>query len=208
MQPSQLWYKNAIFYQVNVRAFYDSSGDGHGDFEGVTEKLDYLKNLGVDCLWVMPFYNSPLKDDGYDVSDFYRVLPAFGTIEQLKTLVQSAHDKGLRVITDMIMNHTSDQHPWFQSARTGPDSPFHDYYVWSDTDKKYEDARIIFLDTEKSNWTWDEQAKQYYWHRFYASQPDLNYQNPDVQKAMLDVMKYWLEIGIDGFQSRCCALPV
>ena len=201
MQPSQLWYKNAIFYQVNVRAFYDSSGDGHGDFEGVTEKLDYLKNLGVDCLWVMPFYNSPLKDDGYDVSDFYRVLPAFGTIEQLKTLVQSAHDKGLRVITDMIMNHTSDQHPWFQSARTGPDSPFHDYYVWSDTDKKYEDARIIFLDTEKSNWTWDEQAKQYYWHRFYASQPDLNYQNPDVQKAMLDVMKYWLEIGIDGFSA-------
>ena len=205
MQPSQLWYKNAIFYQVNVRAFYDSSGDGHGDFEGVTEKLDYLKNLGVDCLWVMPFYNSPLKDDGYDVSDFYRVLPAFGTIEQLKTLVQSAHDKGLRVITDMIMNHTSDQHPWFQSARTGPDSPFHDYYVWSDTDKKYEDARIIFLDTEKSNWTWDEQAKQYYWHRFYASQPDLNYQNPDVQKAMLDVMKYWLEIGIDGF--RADAVP-
>ena len=205
MQPSQLWYKNAIFYQVNVRAFYDSSGDGHGDFEGVTEKLDYLKNLGVDCLWVMPFYNSPLKDDGYDVSDFYRVLPAFGTIEQLKTLVQCAHDKGLRVITDMIMNHTSDQHPWFQSARTGPDSPFHDYYVWSDTNKKYEDARIIFLDTEKSNWTWDEQAKQYYWHRFYASQPDLNYQNPDVQKAMLDVMKFWLEIGIDGF--RADAVP-
>lgn len=205
MQPSQFWYKNAIFYQVNIRAFYDSSGDGHGDFEGVTVKLDYLKNLGVDCLWLMPFYNSPLNDDGYDISDFYRVLPAFGTIEQLKTLVQSAHDKGLRVITDMIMNHTSDQHPWFQSARTGPDSPFHDYYVWSDTDQKYNDARIIFLDTEKSNWTWDEQANQYYWHRFYASQPDLNYQNPDVQKAMLDVMKFWLEIGIDGF--RADAVP-
>ena len=205
MQPSQLWYKNAIFYQVNVRAFYDSSGDGHGDFEGVTEKLDYLKNLGVDCLWLMPFYNSPLKDDGYDISDFYRVLPAFGTIEQLKILVESAHDKGLRVITDMIMNHTSDQHPWFQSARSGPESPFHDYYVWSDTDKKYEDARIIFVDTEKSNWSWDEQAQQFYWHRFYSSQPDLNYQNPAVQKAMLDVMKYWLEIGIDGF--RADAVP-
>jgi len=205
MQPSQFWYKNAIFYQVNVRAFYDSSGDGHGDFEGVTEKLDYLKNLGVDCLWLMPFYNSPLNDDGYDISDFYRVLPAFGTIEQLKILVESAHEKGLRIITDMIMNHTSDQHPWFQSARSGPESPFHDYYVWSDTDKKYEDARIIFVDTEKSNWTWDVQAQQYYWHRFYASQPDLNYQNPDVQNAMLDVMKFWLEIGIDGF--RADAIP-
>lgn len=205
MQPSQFWYKNAIFYQVNVRAFYDSSADGHGDFEGVTKKLDYLKDLGVDCLWLMPFYNSPLNDDGYDISDFYRVLPAFGTIEQLRTLVESAHHKGLRVITDMIMNHTSDQHPWFQSARTSPQSPFHDYYVWSDTVHKFEDARIIFVDTEESNWTWDEQAGQYYWHRFYASQPDLNYRNPEVQKAMLNVMKYWLEIGIDGF--RADAVP-
>jgi maltose alpha-D-glucosyltransferase/alpha-amylase len=205
MQPSQFWYKNAIFYQVNVRAFYDSSADGHGDFEGVTKKLDYLKDLGVDCLWLMPFYNSPLNDDGYDISDFFRVLPAFGTIEQLKTLVESAHHKGLRVITDMIMNHTSDQHPWFQSARTSPQSPFRDYYVWSDTVHKFEDARIIFVDTEESNWTWDEQAGQYYWHRFYASQPDLNYRNPEVQKAMLNVMKYWLEIGIDGF--RADAVP-
>ena len=205
MQSANSWYKNAIFYQVNVRAFFDSKGDGHGDFNGVTQKLDYLKNLGVDCLWLMPFYDSPLNDDGYDVSDFYHVLPAFGTIDDLKALIEAAHNRGLRVITELIMNHTSDQHSWFKLARTNPNSPFRNYYVWSDTDEKYKDARIIFVDTEKSNWTWDEEAGQYFWHRFYSSQPDLNYDNPEVRTTMLDVMKYWLEIGIDGF--RADAVP-
>ena len=201
----QLWYKLASFYQVNVRAFYDSNGDGHGDLAGVTKKLDYFSNLGVDCLWLMPLYPSPLKDDGYDISDFYNIQEVFGTVEDLRTLINEAHARGIRIIMDLVMNHTSDQHPWFQAGRADKNSPYYDYYVWSDTREKYQDARVIFLDTLDSNWSWDEAVQQYYWHRFYASQPDLNYENPAVQQAMRDVMKFWLDLGIDGF--RADAVP-
>ena len=202
---NQLWYKNAIYYEVYVRAFYDSNGDGHGDLPGLTQKLDYLKELGVDCLWLLPVYPSPLKDDGYDIADYYGVIADYGTLEDLKKLVESAHARGIRIILDLVLNHTSNQHPWFQAARADRNSPYRDYYVWSDTNQKYMDARIIFVDTEKSNWAWDETAGQYYWHRFYSSQPDLNYENSAVRKEMLKVMEYWLEIGIDGF--RADAVP-
>jgi maltose alpha-D-glucosyltransferase/alpha-amylase len=200
-----LWYKNAVFYEVYVRAFYDSSGDGHGDLRGLIGKLDYIQELGVDCLWLLPTYPSPLKDDGYDISDYCNVLPEYGTLNDFKALLDAAHARGLRVITDLVLNHTSDQHPWFQAARADRSSPYREYYVWSDSDQKYKQARIIFLDTEKSNWSWDEVAGQYYWHRFYASQPDLNYDNPAVQSEMLEVVKFWLELGIDGF--RADAVP-
>lgn len=199
------WYKNAVFYQVYVRAFKDSNGDGHGDLPGLTEKLDYLKDLGVDCLWLMPIYPSPLKDDGYDIADHYSVAETFGTLDDFETLLHAVHARGMRLITDLVMNHTSDAHPWFQSARANRNSPYRDYYVWSDTNEKYKEARIIFVDTEPSNWTWDEQAGQYYWHRFYASQPDLNYDNPKVQEEMLNVARFWLELGVDGF--RADAVP-
>ncbi len=199
------WYKNAVFYQVYLRAFFDSNDDGHGDLRGLTQKLDYLQELGVDCLWLLPIYPSPLKDDGYDIADYYDVHPTYGQLDDFRELVQTAHARQIRLIADLVLNHTSDQHPWFQAARACRTSPYRDYYVWSDTDQKYKDARIIFLDTEPSNWTWDEMAGQYYWHRFYASQPDLNYENPAVRREMLDVMKFWLEMGIDGF--RADAVP-
>lgn len=205
MTNNQLWYKNAIFYEVYVRAFKDSNADGHGDLAGLTHKLDYLQDLGVDCLWLLPFYPSPLKDDGYDIADYYSVLPEYGDLDDLKTLINAVHRRGMRIVTDLVLNHTSDQHPWFQAAIADRNSPYRDYYVWSDSDQKYAQARIIFLDTEKSNWTWDDLAGQYYWHRFYSSQPDLNYNNPAVQAEMLNVMKFWLEIGIDGF--RADAVP-
>lgn len=200
-----LWYKNAIFYEVYVRAFYDSNGDGHGDLRGLAQKLDYLQELGVDCLWLLPIYQSPLKDDGYDIADYYHVLETYGNLDDFKSLLSEVHARGMRLIADLVLNHTSDQHPWFQAARANRSSPFRDYYVWSDTDQKYKEARIIFLDTETSNWTWDEQAGQYYWHRFYASQPDLNYDNPAVQQEMLNIARFWLEMGIDGF--RADAVP-
>jgi len=202
---NSLWYKNAVFYEVNVRGFKDSSNDGNGDLIGLIEKIDYLQELGIDCLWLLPIYPSPLMDDGYDISDYCSVLPDYGTLEDFKALVDTAHKRGMRVITDLVLNHTSDQHPWFQAARENRNSPYRDYYVWSDTDQKYLDARIIFLDTEKSNWTWDEAAGQYFWHRFYSSQPDLNYDNPAVQDEMLNVIEFWLELGIDGF--RVDAVP-
>ncbi len=194
------WYKNAVFYEVYVRAFYDSNADGHGDIAGLTQKLDYLKGLGVDCIWLLPIYPSPLKDDGYDIADYTHILPTYGTLEDFKILLDEVHGRGMRLITDLVLNHTSDQHPWFQAARADRSSPYRDYFVWSDDDQKYGDARIIFLDTEKSNWTWDEQAGQYFWHRFFASQPDLNYDNPKVEEEMLNVVKYWLDMGIDGFR--------
>lgn len=200
-----LWYKDAIFYQVYVRAFYDSNGDGHGDIKGLTQKLDYLQDLGVDCLWLMPIYPSPLRDDGYDIADYYNVAETFGTREDFKELLDTAHQRGIRIIMDLVLNHTSDAHPWFQASRADRSSPYRDYYVWSDTDQKYKDARIIFLDTEPSNWTWDETAGQYFWHRFYSSQPDLNYDNPKVQEEMLHVAAFWLDMGIDGF--RADAVP-
>jgi maltose alpha-D-glucosyltransferase / alpha-amylase len=202
---NNLWYKKAIFYEVYVRAFCDSDGDGHGDLRGVIKKLDYLQNLGVDCLWLLPIYPSPLLDDGYDIADYYSIHPDYGTLDDFKLLLQEAHSRGLRVITDLVLNHTSDQHPWFQSARLGKESPYHDYYVWSDTDQKYKDTRIIFLDTETSNWAWDESAGLYYWHRFYSSQPDLNYDNPRVQEEMFDIVRFWLDLGVDGF--RADAVP-
>lgn len=200
-----MWYKNAVFYEVNVRAFMDSNGDGHGDLPGLTSRLDYLQDLGVDCLWLMPIFQSPLRDDGYDISDYYTIQPRFGTVEDFKILLDEAHRRGMRVLTDLVMNHTSDQHPWFQAARADRNSPYRQYYVWSDTDQKYTDARIIFLDSIKSNWSWDEQAGQFFWHRFYESQPDLNYDYPPVREEMLKVLKFWLDLGIDGF--RADAVP-
>jgi len=200
-----LWYKDAIFYEIFVRTFADSNGDGIGDLRGLTAKLDYFRDLGVDCLWLLPIYPSPLEDDGYDIADYYAIHPDYGTLDDFKTFLSEAHARGLRVIADLVLNHTSDQHPWFQAARASKDSPYRDYYVWSDTDRKFEEARIIFLDTQASNWTWDEMAGQYYWHRFYPCQPDLNYDNPAVRAEMLKVMRFWLDLGIDGF--RADAVP-
>ena len=194
------WFKRAVFYEVLVRAFYDGSADGSGDLRGLIEKLDYIKWLGVDCLWLPPFYDSPLRDGGYDIRDFYKVLPEFGTVEDFVALIDAAHRRGIRVITDLVMNHTSDSHPWFQESRRDPDGPYGDFYVWSDTSEKYQDARIIFVDTEESNWTFDPVRRQFYWHRFFSHQPDLNYDNPVVQNAMLDVLRFWLDLGIDGFR--------
>ena len=200
-----LWYKDAIFYELYIRAFADGNGDGHGDFQGLTARLDYLQALGVDCIWLLPMYPSPLLDDGYDIADYTGIHPDYGTLEDWQTFIDAAHQRGLRVIVDLVLNHTSDQHPWFQASRSSPDSAYRDYYVWSDTDEKYQDARVIFVDTEDSNWAWDEVAGAYYWHRFFTGQPDLNFDSPDVRQAMLDVLKFWLDTGIDGF--RADAVP-
>jgi maltose alpha-D-glucosyltransferase/alpha-amylase len=200
-----LWFKRAVFYEVLIRGFRDSNGDGTGDIRGLTEKLDYLQWLGVDCVWLLPIYRSPLRDGGYDISDFMKVLPEFGDLGDFVQLVDEAHKRGMRIIADLVMNHSSDQHPWFQASRSDPEGPYGDYYVWSDTDEPYSEARIIFVDTEKSNWTWDPVREQFYWHRFFSHQPDLNYENPAVQDEMIDVLKFWLDLGIDGF--RLDAVP-
>ncbi len=199
------WYKRAVFYEVLVRAFNDSDGNGTGDLIGLTEKLDYIAWLGVDCIWLPPFYDSPLRDGGYDISDFRSVLPEFGTTDQFVTFLDEAHKRGIRVVTDLVMNHTSDQHNWFQESRNDPEGPYGDFYVWSDDDSRYADARIIFVDTETSNWTYDPVRGQFYWHRFFSHQPDLNFENPAVQEAMIDVLRFWLDLGIDGF--RLDAVP-
>ncbi len=199
------WFKGAVFYEVLVRAFADSDRDGTGDLRGLTGKLDYLQWLGVDCLWLPPFYDSPLRDGGYDIRDFRTVLPEFGTVDDFVVLLDEAHKRGIRVVTDLVMNHTSDTHPWFEQSRRNPDGPYGDYYVWSDDDSSYPRARIIFVDTEQSNWTYDPVRGQFYWHRFFSHQPDLNYDNPAVQDAMLDVQRFWLDLGIDGF--RLDAVP-
>jgi maltose alpha-D-glucosyltransferase/alpha-amylase len=199
------WYLNAIFYELYIRAFYDSNDDGHGDLAGLSMKLDYLQDLGVDAIWLLPIYPSPLLDDGYDIADFYGIHPDYGVLEDFKNLISAAHQRGMRVITDLVLNHTSDQHNWFQESRKSHDNPYHDFYVWHDDDQKYSEARIIFLDTEDSNWSWDESARRFYWHRFYSSQPDLNYDNPQVRQEMLDIARFWLELGVDGF--RADAVP-
>ena len=204
-ESDPLWFKRAVFYEIHIRGFSDADDDGNGDLRGVTEKLDYLQWLGVDCIWLLPMYPSPLKDGGYDIADFLSVHPDYGTVADVASLLDAAHRRGIRVIADLVMNHTSSDHPWFQEARSDPASPKRDWYVWSDTDTRYPDARIIFIDTEVSNWTWDPVAGQYYWHRFFAHQPDLNYDNPEVQEAMLDVLRFWLDLGLDGF--RLDAVP-
>ena len=203
--PEPRWYQHAVFYEILVRGFYDSNSDGTGDLAGITAKLDYLKWLGVDCLWLLPFYQSPLRDGGYDISDFWTILPEYGDLADAVDLVEQAHKRGIRVIADLVMNHTSDQHPWFQESRQDRTNPKADWYVWRDDDAEYRDARIIFVDTEKSNWAHDPQRGQYYWHRFFSHQPDLNYDNPEVAEAMLDVVRFWLDIGLDGF--RLDAVP-
>jgi maltose alpha-D-glucosyltransferase / alpha-amylase len=204
-EAEPLWFKTAVFYEIHLRGFYDGDGDGSGDFRGLTEKLDYLQWLGVDCIWLLPMYQSPLRDGGYDIADFFAVHEDYGVIEDVRRFIDEAHQRGMRVIADLVMNHTSSDHPWFQEARSGPDSPKRNWYVWSDTKERYQDARIIFIDTETSNWTWDEQAGAYYWHRFFHHQPDLNYDEPEVQEAMLDVLRFWLDLGLDGF--RLDAVP-
>ena len=200
------WYKDAVIYQLNVKSFFDSNDDGIGDFQGLTSKLGYIRDLGVNTIWLMPFYPSPLKDDGYDIAEYTGIHPQFGTLDDFRVMLTEAHRLGLKVVTELIINHTSDQHPWFQAARNAPaGSPERDFYVWSDTDQKYLGTRIIFLDTESSNWTWDPVAKAYFWHRFFSHQPDLNFDNPAVMEAVLRIMRFWLDIGVDGF--RLDAIP-
>ena len=201
-----LWYKDAIIYELHVRAFHDSNGDGIGDFRGLHEKMDYLQDLGVTALWLLPFYPSPLRDDGYDIADYTDVNPIYGSLTDFKAVLREAHRRGLRVITELVINHTSDRHPWFERARrAAPGSTWRDYYVWNDTPDKFQDARIIFKDFEHSNWTWDATAKAFYWHRFYSHQPDLNFDCPAVQRAVLDTLDFWLDLGIDGL--RLDAVP-
>jgi maltose alpha-D-glucosyltransferase / alpha-amylase len=204
-ESDPLWFKTAVFYEIHLRGFFDGNADGSGDFRGLTEKLDYLQWLGIDCIWLLPMYASPLRDGGYDISDYYEVHPDYGTIDDVRAFVEGAHERGMRVIADLVMNHTSSDHAWFQESRQGADSPKADWYVWSDRDDGYGDARVIFIDTESSNWTWDPVRGAYFWHRFFSHQPDLNYDNPEVQGAMLDVLRFWLDLGLDGF--RLDAVP-
>jgi len=203
--PESLWYKDAIIYQLHVRTFCDSNGDGIGDFPGLMQKLDYLQELGVNVIWLLPFFPSPLRDDGYDISDYTAVHPSYGLLEDFKAFLAAAHDRGMRIIIELVLNHTSDQHSWFQESRSSRENPKRDWYVWSETDDHYKGVRIIFVDTEMSNWAWDPLSKSYYWHRFFSHQPDLNYDNPAVFEAMWNVMKFWLEMGVDGF--RLDAVP-
>jgi len=196
-----LWYKDAIIYELHVKTFFDANGDGVGDFAGLTQKLDYFERLGVTCLWLLPFYESPLRDDGYDIAHYERVHPHYGTLADFKVFLDEAHARGLRVITELIVNHTSDRHPWFQAARRAPaGSPKRDFYVWSDTEERYAEAHVIFADVEASNWTWDPVAGAFYWHRFFHHQPDLNFDNPRVRRAVLKVMRFWLDMGVDGLR--------
>jgi len=204
-EANPLWFKTAVFYEIHLRGFFDANGDGSGDFRGLTEKLDYLDWLGIDCIWLLPMYASPLGDGGYDIADFNTVHPDYGTIEDVKEFIEAAHQRGIRVIADLVMNHTSIEHPWFVESRSSPDSRKRNWYVWSEEPTRYSQARVIFVDTETSNWTWDPTAGAYYWHRFFHHQPDLNYDEPAVQEAMLDVLRFWLDLGLDGF--RLDAVP-
>ncbi|MGH7462557.1 MAG: alpha-amylase family glycosyl hydrolase, partial [Longimicrobiales bacterium] len=200
------WYKDAVIYELHVRGFYDANGDGVGDFRGLIEKLDYLQDLGVTCLWLLPFFPSPLADDGYDIADYTSVQPSYGTLDDFREFLDAAHTRGLQVLIELVVNHTSDQHPWFQAARKAPPgSREREFYVWSDTDEKYAGTRIIFTDTEKSNWTWDPEANAYYWHRFFSHQPDLNFDNPEVVEELIRAMRFWLDLGVDAL--RLDAIP-
>ena len=205
-EPEALWYKDAIIYQVHVKSYRDSNADGFGDFRGLIEKLDYVERLGANTLWLLPFYPSPLRDDGYDIASYEEINATYGTVDDFRSFLAAAHERGIRVITELVINHTSDQHPWFQRARRAPKgSPERNWYVWSDDPNKYSGARIIFTDTEKSNWSWDPEAQQFYWHRFFSHQPDLNFDNPEVLEAVLNVMRFWLRMGVDGL--RLDAVP-
>ncbi|MFO7692914.1 MAG: alpha-amylase family protein, partial [Vicinamibacterales bacterium] len=200
------WYKDAIIYELHVKAFFDGNNDGIGDVAGLMQKLDYIQDLGVTCIWLLPFFPSPLRDDGYDIADYVNVHPAYGTVDDVKALLDAAHERDLQVMIELVVNHTSDQHPWFQRARQAPPgSPERDFYVWSDSDRKFPDARIIFTDTETSNWTWDPVAKAYYWHRFFSHQPDLNFDNPLVVEEIIAAMRWWLDLGVDAL--RLDAIP-
>ena len=200
------WYKDAVIYQLHVKAFYDSTGDGIGDFQGLTQRLDYIESLGVNVIWLLPYYPSPLRDDGYDIADYRDVHPDYGDLSAFKAFLEEAHRRGIRVLTELVINHTSDQHPWFQRARKAQNgSVEREFYVWSQTDERYAGTRIIFIDTEKSNWTWDPEANAYYWHRFYSHQPDLNFDNPAVLEEIVEVMRFWLDLGVDGL--RLDAVP-
>ena len=204
-EQDPLWFKRAIFYEIHIRGFFDGNEDGSGDFRGLIQKLDYLQWLGIDCIWLLPMYASPLRDGGYDIADFKSIHRDYGAVEDFRMFVEAAHERDMRVIADLVVNHTSNEHAWFQEARSSRDNPKRDWYVWSDTDTGYPDARIIFVDTEGSNWAWDPVAGQYYWHRFFSHQPDLNFENPEVQEAIVDVLRFWLDLGIDGF--RLDAVP-
>jgi maltose alpha-D-glucosyltransferase/alpha-amylase len=204
-ESDPLWFKRAVFYEIHIRGFFDGNDDGAGDFRGLSDKLDYLQWLGIDCIWLLPMYASPLRDGGYDIADFFTIHPDYGSVEDFHLFVESAHQRGIRVVADLVMNHTSTDHPWFQESRSSPDSPKRDWYVWADEDTGYPETRVIFIDSEPSNWTWDPVAGQYYWHRFFWHQPDLNFDNPEVQEAMLNVLRFWLDLGIDGF--RLDAVP-
>jgi maltose alpha-D-glucosyltransferase/alpha-amylase len=197
---SHVWYKTAVIYELYVRGFQDSSKDGKGDFRGLISRLDYLVDLGIDCIWLMPIYPSPGRDDGYDIMDYYEVTREYGTLEDFRNLLYEAHNRGLKLIGELVLNHTSDQHQWFQEAKKGPDSPYFDYYVWSDNPDKYKEARVIFSDHETSNWTYCKENGLYYWHRFFHHQPDLNYDNPKVREEMVRVIRFWLDMGLDGFR--------
>jgi maltose alpha-D-glucosyltransferase/alpha-amylase len=205
MPVDPLWFKDAVFYELHVKAFADSTGDGIGDFAGLTRRLDYLAELGIDCLWILPMYPSPQRDDGYDIADYLGIQPDYGTLSDFRTFLEAAHARGMRVLTELVLNHTSDQHPWFIEARSSRDNPKRDYYVWNDSDDKYRGTRIIFCDTETSNWAWDPLSKSYYWHRFFSHQPDLNYDNPQLREEVWNIMKFWLDLGVDGF--RVDAVP-
>jgi maltose alpha-D-glucosyltransferase / alpha-amylase len=206
MDKDHLWYQNAVFYQLHVKCFHDSNGDGIGDFKGLTKKLDYIQNLGCTAIWLLPFYPSPMKDDGYDIADYCNIHPDYGTLKDFRQFLKEAHKRNIKVVTELVINHTSDQHKWFQRSRQAkPGTKWHNYYVWSDTCDKYQDARVIFKDFEKSNWAWDPDANAYYWHRFYSSQPDLNYDNPEVHKEIFKIVDFWLDLGVDGM--RLDAIP-
>ncbi len=205
MREDPGWYQRAVFYEILVRGFNDSNGDGTGDLRGVTAKLDYLEWLGIDCLWLLPFFESPLRDGGYDIADFFTILPEYGNLGDATELIEQAHRRGIKIIADLVMNHTSDQHPWFQESRQNRTNPKADWYVWGDDPDRWSEARVIFVDSEPSNWSWDPGREQYYWHRFFHHQPDLNFDNPDVGEAMFEVVRFWLDIGLDGF--RLDAVP-